>query len=73
MTKMTDEHFARMRTHRNNIARYKRLLTTQLTELERNFIEKRLCEEQSAFDALTAITFPLNWQLSSGDPAPRHA
>ena len=65
---MIDEHFARLRTHRNNITRYRRLLKTQLTELERDFIEKRLSEEQTAFDALTATAFPQNWQLSGCDP-----
>lgn len=66
---MIDEKIARLRTHRNNIARYRRLLNTQLTELERGFIEKRLGEEQTAFDELAAGTFPLDWSLT----APRHA
>ena len=38
---MTDEQTARMRAHRNNIYRYRHLLQTKLTELERDFIEKR--------------------------------
>jgi hypothetical protein len=33
-----------LRTHRNNIARYRRLLQTKLTDLERQFIERRLSE-----------------------------
>ena len=32
---MIDEKFALLRTHRNNIARYRRLLETKLTEYER--------------------------------------
>jgi hypothetical protein len=34
------------------------LLRTKLSELERQFIEKRLAEEQSSLDALAADTFP---------------
>ena len=66
MTKMIDEKIARLRTHRNNIDRYRRLLKTRLTELEQQYIEKRLSEEQAALDQLAASTFPLTF------PAPRH-
>ena len=41
---MIDEKFALLRTHRNNIMRYRRLLETKLTECERQFIERRLSE-----------------------------
>ena len=51
---MIDERFARLRTHRNNIARYRGLLKTSLTDLERQFIERRLSEEQSEFELLSA-------------------
>jgi hypothetical protein len=47
-----DEQVARLRTHRNNINRYRGLLETRLTELERQFLERRLSEEQSAIEAL---------------------
>jgi hypothetical protein len=59
MTTMTDEQMARMRTHRNNIYRYRHLLQTELTELERDFIEKRLTEEQSNLKrlAVSGLTF----------------
>jgi len=40
--------FERCQTHRNNISRYERLLKTYLTNIERNFIELRLWEEQVA-------------------------
>ncbi|MDE5442619.1 hypothetical protein GWG65_14410 [Bradyrhizobium sp. CSA207] len=56
---MLDDNFARLRAHRNNIHRYRRLLKTRLSELERHFIERRLAEEQSALDSLTAATFPV--------------
>lgn len=38
--------------HRNNINRYKRLLQTYLTEIERDFVEGRLSEEQAALHRL---------------------
>ena len=60
---MTDEKLARLRTHRNNIARYRRLLKTKLTNLERQFIERRLSEEQSDFERLAAGTFPIAFTL----------
>jgi hypothetical protein len=41
-----------MRTHRNNIYRYRHLLQTKLTELERDFIEKLLAEEQLNLERL---------------------
>ena len=44
---MIDQQLARLRTHRSNIQRYRNLLQTSLTELERQFVEKRLIEEQS--------------------------
>lgn len=49
---MTDEKFVRLRVHRNNIDRYRQLLKTTLTDIERDFIELRLSEEQAAIDAL---------------------
>ena len=59
---MIDEKFALLRTHRNNIDRYRRLLKTRLTDLERRFIEKRLSEEQTAMDELVASTFPVSFK-----------
>jgi hypothetical protein len=38
--------------HRNNIDRYRRLLRTRLTDLERQFIERRLAEELGALALL---------------------
>jgi hypothetical protein len=54
-----DEQLARMRTHRNNILRYRNLLATKLMEHERQYILRRLSEEQSALEALTDPSFPL--------------
>jgi hypothetical protein len=56
---MMDENFARLRAHRNNIYRYRRLLDTNLSELERSYIMKRLDEEQVAFQSLSHQTLPI--------------
>jgi hypothetical protein len=53
---MTEESLARLRTHRDNIHRYRQLLETKLTDFERQFIERRLSEEQSALEALAALS-----------------
>ena len=60
---MIDEKNAELRTHRNNIHRYRRLLRTKLTELERQFIERRMAEEQSKLESLTSSTFPIAFKL----------
>jgi hypothetical protein len=49
-----DEDLVRLRTHRNNVRRYLSLLRSKLTELERQFIERRLCEEQGEIKRLSA-------------------
>ncbi|MGY3605740.1 MULTISPECIES: hypothetical protein [unclassified Bradyrhizobium] len=49
---MTDERVARLRAHDSNISRYRRLLGTNLTDLERGFVERRLNEEWSAVQSL---------------------
>ena len=51
---MIDEQVARLHAHRNNIARYRRLLKTPLSDLERQYIEARLTEEKSAIESLVA-------------------
>ncbi|HEX7565875.1 MAG TPA: hypothetical protein VF396_21905 [Bradyrhizobium sp.] len=60
---MTDEKFRLLRTHRNNISRYRRLLKTKLTEFERQFSERRLSEERSAMERLASSTFPLSFRI----------
>jgi hypothetical protein len=57
-----DERIARLRTHRNNINRYRGLLETKLTEIEKQYIERRLSEEQSAMEALVVPGH--DWQFS---------
>lgn len=58
-TMMVDEKLARIRARTSNIRRYRRLLKTELTEIERCFVLKRLSEEQDALAKLTDETFPL--------------
>ncbi|OPY94191.1 hypothetical protein A5906_15625 [Bradyrhizobium sacchari] len=55
---MIDQNLARLRAHRNNIHRYRRLLATELTDLERSYIERRLKEEQATMASLSEETFP---------------
>jgi hypothetical protein len=50
---MIDENWAHLHARRNNVRRYRRLLQTELTELERQYIERRLNEEKSAMESLT--------------------
>ena len=64
---MIDQHLARLRTHRNNIQRYRNLLQTNLTELERQFVEKRMIEEQSNLDSLIT-SFPNDFAWKRGRP-----
>lgn len=63
---MFDEYLARIRAHRNNIHRYRRLQRTTLSDLERRFVERRLSEEQAALEALTSRTFPVALTMPRG-------
>jgi hypothetical protein len=49
---MIDDQLAR--AHRGNIQRYRHLLQTSLTEFERQFVERRLNEEQSKLEILVS-------------------
>jgi hypothetical protein len=48
----SDLRAASIRAHRNNIRRYNRLLATELTDLERGFIQRRIAEEKDALRRL---------------------
>jgi hypothetical protein len=56
---MIDERIVRLRTYRKNVERYLRLLQTTLTEVEQQYIQRRLTEEQSAMDLLSASSFQM--------------
>jgi hypothetical protein len=66
---MTDDKIARLRAHNNNISRYRWLLGTNLSDLERGFVERRLSEEKSAAQGLANPPVPacrFDWR---GPPA----
>jgi hypothetical protein len=63
---MFEENLARIRTHRNNIHRYRNLLRSKLTDLERHFIGTRMADEVASLDALIAATFPVTFPLPRG-------
>jgi hypothetical protein len=52
VTAMIDFRTAKMRGHRRNIERYCRLLATELTDLERQYLHKRIAEEQAHLERL---------------------
>ena len=56
--RMIDENWEHLRARGNNVRRYRRLLQTELTELERRHIERRLSEERSAIESMTSSTAP---------------
>jgi hypothetical protein len=59
---MTDEELARLRAHQSNIGRYRRLLRTNLSDLECRFLERRLSEERSAVESLgPSRSHPTDW------------
>jgi hypothetical protein len=49
---MTDFKTAQVRHHRQNIKRYCRLLATELTDLERRYLHKRIAEEHAELERL---------------------
>jgi hypothetical protein len=55
---MTSQNVERLRAHRKNIRRYRRLLATHLTNFERAYIERRLNEEQTSLETLLHEEFP---------------
>jgi hypothetical protein len=50
VTTMTDFRTAKILSHQRNIKRYARLLATALTELERQYLHKRIAEEQAELE-----------------------
>jgi len=61
---MIEENLARLRAHRNNVHRYRRLLATQLSDIECAYIERRLGEEQASMEALSRKMFPFSLPAS---------
>jgi hypothetical protein len=49
---MIDFKTAQVRRHQQNIKRYCRLLATELTDLERQYLHKRIAEEYAQLERL---------------------
>jgi hypothetical protein len=49
---MIDFNTAQVRSHRRNIERYSRLLATELTDLERQYLHRRIAEEHAQLEQL---------------------
>ena len=56
---MIDEDLARLRAHRQNINRYRLLLQGRLSDLEREYVERRISEEEAALNDVASKTFPI--------------
>ena len=66
---MLDQDLARIRAHRNNLSRYRGLLKTKLSDVERQYIERRIAEEQAALEALAADAVPAAFTLPTSTSA----
>jgi hypothetical protein len=53
-----DEKIARLHTHEKNIDRYQGLLKTQLSEVEKQYLERRLSEERFSIAMLDFMSPP---------------
>lgn len=67
-SEMSDEELARLCAHSRNIARYRRLLETHLTDHERDYMQKRLSEECSIVENLTAAALPVTLSFPASIP-----
>lgn len=47
---------ALMKAHERSIERYRRLLGTRLSDVERNYIESRILEERAALQSLVSAS-----------------
>ena len=65
---MIDLKVASLRAHSNNISRYRRLLRTNLSDLERQFIERRLNEEKVAMKRLASTKISITLTSSYSMP-----
>ncbi|WOH83276.1 hypothetical protein RX327_09125 [Bradyrhizobium sp. BEA-2-5] len=58
-SRLIDQRLEQLREHRNNIRRYRWLMGTQLFDLERQFIERRLAEELDVMQCVASSVPPL--------------
>ena len=54
---MIDANLARLRAHRQNLDRYRRLLTGNLSDFERGYVERRIAEEEASLTYLASTAF----------------
>jgi hypothetical protein len=55
-----------LRTHQKNIDRYENMLKTELSDVERQFVQKRLSEERFTIALLQFMSAPKGFDLRSG-------
>jgi hypothetical protein len=60
---MIDFDAAQMGSHRRNIERYSRLLATELTALERQYLHKRIAEEHAQLKQLEKRSRKAGWAI----------
>jgi hypothetical protein len=64
-----DDSLSEIRSVRNDIWRCRNLLQAELSDAEREIVEKRLIEQRLAFDVLLASTFPLVLRFNANSEA----
>jgi hypothetical protein len=55
-----------LRTHQTNIDRYENMLKTQLSDVERQFVQRRLSEERFTIALLQFMSAPKGFDFRSG-------
>jgi len=55
-----------LRTHQTNIDRYENMLKTELSDVERQFVQRRLSEERFTIALLQYMSAPKGFDLRSG-------
>jgi hypothetical protein len=58
-----DDSLSALRSVRNDIWRCRKLLQSDLSDAEREVLEKHLLEQRSVFESLLASAFPLTLKL----------
>jgi 5-bromo-4-chloroindolyl phosphate hydrolysis protein len=51
-----ETRLVQLRTHQKNMSRYENMLKTELTDLERKFVQKRLSEERFTIALLQCMS-----------------
>jgi hypothetical protein len=58
---MVENRIARLHAHQKNIERYEGLLKTRLSEIEAQYVERRLSEERFSLQMLDYMAPPSMW------------